>query len=54
MPLTPRCTPPQEGKGSIFEFLAGLCGIVGGVVTVLGLFEGLVHHSAKAVMGKKD
>jgi len=44
----------QENKGNIFEFLAGLCGVVGGVVTVLGLFEGFVHHSAKAVIGKKD
>ena len=26
----------EEHKGSIFEFLAGLCGIVGGVVTILG------------------
>lgn len=44
----------EESKGSIFEFLAGLCGIVGGVVTVLGLIEGAVHHSAKAIIGKKD
>ena len=56
--LTPECALPfsglQENKGNIFEFLAGLCGVVGGVVTVLGLFEGFVHHSAKAVIGKKD
>ena len=44
----------EESKGSFFDFLAGLCGIVGGVVTILGLLEGLVHHSAKALIGKKD
>ena len=44
----------EESKGSFFDFLAGLCGIVGGVVTMLGLLEGLVHHSAKALIGKKD
>mmetsp|Transcript_36403 Transcript_36403/g.34416 ORF Transcript_36403/g.34416 Transcript_36403/m.34416 type:complete len:341 (-) Transcript_36403:565-1587(-) len=44
----------EENGGSMFDFLTSLCGIVGGVITVLGLLEGCIHHSSKALIGKKD
>lgn len=44
----------EENKGSFFGFLASLCGIVGGVVTVIGILERTLYQSAKALIGKKD
>ena len=43
-----------EKRGDPWEFATSLCGIVGGVITVLGLVDRLLHSSAKALIGKKD
>lgn len=43
-----------EKRGDPWEFATSLCGIVGGVITVLGLADRLLHSSAKALIGKKD
>lgn len=44
----------EERKESIFDFLANLCGIIGGVITILALLERCLHQSTKALIGKKD
>jgi len=44
----------EERKEGIFEFLASLCGIVGGVITVIGIIEGCLQSATKAAIGKKD
>jgi len=44
----------EERKEGLVSFLTSLCGIIGGVITVLGLVEKMLHHSAKAIIGKKD
>jgi len=44
----------EEKSENFFEFITGLCGIVGGVITVLGLVDRFVYSSAKALIGKKD
>lgn len=44
----------EEEQESIFEFLSNLCGIIGGVITILGLIDGMLYTSAKALIGKND
>lgn len=44
----------EERKEGLFEFLASLCGIVGGVITVIGMIEGCLQSATKAAIGKKD
>lgn len=44
----------EERRERIIDFVSNLFGIVGGVITVLSLFEGLLHQSAKTLIGKND
>jgi len=44
----------EETTEGLLPFLCGLCGIVGGVITVLGLIERVLYSSGKALIGKKD
>lgn len=44
----------EERRERIVDFISSLFGIVGGVITVLTLVEGFLHHSSKAFIGKKD
>lgn len=61
----------EERREKIVDFVSNLFGIVGGVITVLGLvfyysihyllvtiasrlFEGFLHSSTKALIGKND
>ena len=39
----------EESRRSAAEFLTSLCAIIGGVFTVLGLFDSVVYHSVKVV-----
>ncbi len=39
---------------SLGQFLTGLCAILGGTITVLGLVDRAVYASTKALIGKKD
>lgn len=44
----------EEQKEGLGSFLTSLCGIIGGVITVLGLVEKCLHQSHKTIIGKKD
>eukprot|EP01038_Epipyxis_sp_PR26KG_P012225 gene12225-16375_t len=44
----------EERREHISDFIANLIGIIGGVITVLSLFEGFLHQSTKVLLGKKD
>eukprot|EP00981_Chlorochromonas_danica_P009714 scaffold2799_cov159-Ochromonas_danica.AAC.31 len=44
----------EEHREHVVDFLCSLCGIIGGVITILGLFERCLHSSQKALIGKKD
>mmetsp|Transcript_81220 Transcript_81220/g.159403 ORF Transcript_81220/g.159403 Transcript_81220/m.159403 type:complete len:304 (+) Transcript_81220:74-985(+) len=44
----------EERRERIVDFISNLFGIVGGVITVLTLVEGMLHQSTKALIGKKD
>lgn len=44
----------EERREHMVDFISNLFGIVGGVITVLTFFEGAVHQSGKALIGKKD
>jgi hypothetical protein len=44
----------EEDREHMVDFISNLFGIVGGVITVLTMFEGVVHQSSKALIGKKD
>ena len=50
--MTPAMHTPQveESRRSAAEFLTSLCAIIGGVFTVLGLFDSVVYHSVKAAL----
>lgn len=39
---------------TLFQFLTGLCAILGGTITVLGLLDRIVHESTKSLLGKQD
>ena len=44
----------EEQSEYFIDFLASLFGIIGGVITVIGLAERCLVQSSKAVIGKKD
>jgi hypothetical protein len=44
----------EEQSGYFIDFLGSLFGILGGVITIIGLAERCLAQSSKAVMGKKD
>jgi len=44
----------EERKEGFVSFATSLCGIIGGVITVLGLLEKCLHQSQKVILGKKD
>jgi hypothetical protein len=44
----------EDHSDYFIDFLANLFGIIGGVITVIGLMERCLAQSSKAVMGKKD
>ena len=37
----------------MYQFLTSTCAIVGGVFTVIGLLENIIHHTSKQLMKKK-
>ena len=39
---------------TLFQFLTGLCAILGGTITVLSLIDKFVHESTKGLLGKQD
>jgi hypothetical protein len=38
----------EEKRGGFIEFLANLFGIVGGTITIVGMFDALVYRITKA------
>ena len=44
----------QETSVSFFSFLTNLCAVIGGTITVLGLFDGFIYKANKARLGKND
>jgi hypothetical protein len=44
----------EERREGFVSFVTSMCGIIGGVITVLGLLEKCLHTSQKAILGKKD
>jgi hypothetical protein len=44
----------EEQADSLFDFLSSLVGIIGGIITVIGLIERFLGSASKAVLGKKD
>ena len=44
----------EERKEPFIDFIANLFGIVGGVITVMGMLGGCFHEAKKAIIGKKD
>jgi len=47
--ISPLNVVVRETRRSAAEFLTGLCAIIGGVFTVLGLFDSVVYHGVKVV-----
>ena len=39
---------------TLFQFITGLCAILGGTITVLGLLDRIIHESTKSLLGKQD
>lgn len=44
----------EETSESFFWFLTNFCAVIGGTITILGLFDGLIYKANKARLGKKD
>lgn len=47
--ISPLNVVVEETRRSAAEFLTSLCAIIGGVFTVLGLFDSVVYHGVKVV-----
>ena len=44
----------EKRMQTLFEFLTGLCAIIGGAITVLGLLDRVVYEGTKSLIGKQD
>eukprot|EP00052_Salpingoeca_macrocollata_P006266 m.52557 g.52557 ORF g.52557 m.52557 type:complete len:390 (-) comp15340_c0_seq1:31-1200(-) len=45
--ISPILVQLREYSPSFFHFLTGVCAIIGGVFTVAGMVDGIIHHSLK-------
>lgn len=50
--LSPIMVQIQESKKSFLRFLTNLCAIVGGVFTVAGIFDALLHSTLERFKNK--
>ena len=51
--LSPISIVVSEDPMPMYQFLTSTCAIVGGVFTVIGLLENIIHHTSKQLMKKK-
>ena len=51
--LSPISIVVSEDPMPMYQFLTSTCAIVGGVFTVIGLLENIIHHTGKQLMKKK-
>jgi len=50
--LSPISIVLQQESVPFYRFLTNSCAIIGGVFTVIGLLENIIHHTASTVMKK--
>jgi len=52
--LSPVTVKFTEFSGSIFHFVVQVCAIIGGVFTVAGIIDSIVHKSVTALLKKAE
>ena len=50
--LSPISIVVQQERIPTYKFVTSLCAIIGGVFTVIGFLENIIHHTSNAVMKK--
>ena len=50
--ISPMQVTVTEVRQSLAAFLTSICAIIGGVFTVIGLLENVIHHTASAITKK--
>ena len=50
--LSPISIEIQQERVPAYKFITSSCAIIGGVFTVIGLLESMIHHTSTAVMKK--
>ena len=50
--LSPISIVVSEDPMPMYQFLTSTCAIIGGVFTVIGLLENIIHHTSKQLMKK--
>ena len=51
--LSPISIVVQQERMPLYRFVTSSCAIIGGVFTVIGLLEGLIHHTASQLSKKQ-
>jgi Endoplasmic reticulum vesicle transporter len=51
--LSPITVQYQQSKENFFEFLVYICAIVGGVFTVAGIIDAVIHRSVSSLFKQR-
>ena len=52
--ISPVTVKTQQYKENIYHFLIQICAIIGGIFTVTGIIDSLVHESVSAILKKAN
>ena len=52
--LSPVTVKATQYKENIYHFLIQICAIIGGIFTVTGIIDSLVHESVSAILKKAN
>ena len=52
--LSPVTVKFSRERGSIFHFLVQVCAIIGGVFTIAGIIDSIIHRSVSNIIKKAE
>ena len=51
--LSPISIVVQQSRMPAYRFVTSTCAIIGGVFTMIGLFENIIHHASEKMLKKQ-
>ena len=51
--LSPISIVVQQSRMPAYRFVTSTCAIIGGVFTMIGLFENIIHHASERMLKKQ-